>query len=121
MLHYANAVAPVITLEEYIELRPSITESGKERFGQYPIAIKQTMPDISRKALRDEIKGKGHHVKAQMLIDEDGKVTEVTILDSTDERLNSIVIRALKRWKFARPESMSIEQFTSPVIQQIRF
>ncbi len=62
-----------------------------------PVVIKKVPPNYSQTALRFRIQG---NVVLRVLIDEDGKVEEVTVLKKLKHGLTEEAVKAVKKWRF---------------------
>jgi TonB family protein len=63
-----------------------------------PQAIKIVAPQMPRLAIARGIRG---DVTAELLVEPDGSVSQVRILQSPDELLSNAVIDAMKQWTFS--------------------
>jgi TonB family protein len=86
------------------EIRFAELDAGrKEKEGDLvaPLATEQSDPGYPLELMRANVQGM---VTLYAVIHSDGKVGEIRVLNSPDDRLDSYAARALARWKFAPAE-----------------
>ncbi len=82
-----------------------------------PVALNEVDPAYTPDAMRDRVEGT---VTLYAVIQADGSVTNVKVLNSLDDRLDYSAIRALSRWHF-RPGTKNGEAIALEAVVQIPF
>lgn len=82
-----------------------------------PVALNSVDPAYTADALRDHVEGT---VTLYAVIRPDGTVTDIKVLNSLDDRLDSSAMRALARWHF-RPGTKNGEAIALEAVVQIPF
>lgn len=82
-----------------------------------PVALNEVDPAYTPDAMRDRVEGT---VTLYAVIRPDGSVTDIKVLDSLDDRLDSSAMRALSRWHF-RPGTKNGEAIALEAVVQIPF
>lgn len=82
-----------------------------------PVALNAVDPAYTPDAMRDRIEGT---VTLYAVIRSDGTVTDIKVLNSLDDRLDSSAMRALSRWTF-RPATKNGEPIALEAVVQIPF
>ncbi len=82
-----------------------------------PVALNAVDPAYTPDAMRDRVEGT---VTLYAVIRPDGSVTDIKVLNSLDDRLDSSAIRALSRWHF-RPGTKNGEAIALEAVVQIPF
>ncbi|MGD0507482.1 MAG: energy transducer TonB [Terriglobales bacterium] len=78
-----------------------LTEGKKEGELEAPVAMEKSDPAYPLELIRANVHGT---VTLYAIIHADGKVGNIRVLNSADERLDSYAAQALARWKFAPAE-----------------
>ncbi len=82
-----------------------------------PVALNAVDPAYTADAMRDRVEGT---VTLYAVIRPDGSVTDIKVLNSLDDRLDSSAMRALSRWHF-RPGTKNGEAIALEAVVQIPF
>ncbi len=82
-----------------------------------PVALNEVDPAYTPDAMRDRVEGT---VTLYAVIRPDGSVTDIKVLNSLDDRLDSSAMRALSRWHF-RPGTKNGEAIALEAVVQIPF
>lgn len=82
-----------------------------------PVALNAVDPAYTPDAMRDRVEGT---VTLYAVIRPDGSVTDIKVLNSLDDRLDSSAMRALSRWHF-RPGTKNGEAIALEAVVQIPF
>jgi TonB family protein len=82
-----------------------------------PVALNAVDPAYTPDAMRDRVEGT---VTLYAVIRPDGTVSDIKVLNSLDDRLDSSAIRALSRWHF-RPGTKNGEAIALEAVVQIPF
>lgn len=82
-----------------------------------PVATTAVDPGYTAEAMRDRVEGT---VTLYAVIRPDGSVTDIKVLNSLDDRLDSSAIRALSRWRF-RPGTKNGEAIALEAVVEIPF
>ncbi len=82
-----------------------------------PVALNAVDPAYTPDAMRDRVEGT---VTLYAVIRPDGTVTDIKVLNSLDDRLDSSAMRALSRWHF-RPGTKNGEAIALEAVVQIPF
>lgn len=82
-----------------------------------PVALNAVDPAYTADAMRDRVEGT---VTLYAVIRPDGTVTDIKVLNSLDDRLDSSAMRALSRWHF-RPGTKNGEAIALEAVVQIPF
>jgi TonB family protein len=82
-----------------------------------PVAVNEVDPGYTAEAMRDRVEGT---VTLYAVIRADGTVSDIKVLNSLDDRLDSSAMRALSRWKF-RPATKNGEAIALEAVVQIPF
>jgi len=82
-----------------------------------PVALNEVDPAYTPDAMRDRVEGT---VTLYAVIRPDGSVTDIKVLNSLDDRLDSSAVRALSHWHF-RPGTKNGEPIALEAVVQIPF
>jgi len=94
-----------------------LKESDNKTKPTAPVALNEVDPAYTPDAMRDRIEGT---VTLYAVIRPDGTVTDIKVLNSLDDRLDSSAMRALARWHF-RPGTKNGEAIALEAVVQIPF
>jgi len=94
-----------------------LKESDNKTKPTAPVALNEVDPAYTPDAMRDRIEGT---VTLYAVIRPDGTVTDIKVLNSLDDRLDSSAMRALSRWTF-RPGTKNGEAIALEAVVQIPF
>ncbi len=94
-----------------------LKESDNKSKPTAPVALNEVDPAYTADAMRDRIEGT---VTLYAVIRPDGSVTDIKVLNSLDDRLDSSAMRALSRWHF-RPGTKNGEAIALEAVVQIPF
>jgi TonB family protein len=102
----APAAPPAVDIRERIAAMPALAAPASaapvaETALQMPIPLQRVQPEYP---LREKIRGVTGKVELQFAIDSDGRVRDISVLDSTPDHVFApVAIAALKQWRFAAP------------------
>jgi TonB family protein len=112
----AAAVAPAVTVPTPTAVEPEIAATTPAKTEPEPQAeeplqiLQQIQPEVTRQITAANI-AKGS-VKVKYRVNTDGSVSDAEILSSSNRALNSSVLAALNRWKYAplkQPRETQVE------------
>jgi TonB family protein len=94
-----------------------LKESDNKTKPTPPVALNEVDPAYTADAMRDRVEGT---VTLYAVIRPDGSVTDIKVLNSLDDRLDSSAMRALSHWHF-RPGTKNGEPIALEAVVQIPF